>query len=124
MNRPFVSGTTSSVPPGVAELSDGELLERCRRRDEAAVRALTTRYNQRLYRIARGIVRDDAEAEDVVQDTYVKALTGLENFRGDSTLSTWLVRIAMNEALGRLRRRRPTVEWNDDVAPDQERNTP
>ena len=68
--------------------------------------------NRRLYRLARGILRNDAEAEDVVQDTYVRAFTHLEQFRGDSSLSTWLSRIAMNEALGRLRRQRPGVEWS------------
>ena len=51
------------------------------------------------------------EAEDVVQETYVRAFTHLEQFRGDSSLATWLARIAMNEALGRLRRLRPSVEW-------------
>jgi RNA polymerase sigma-70 factor (ECF subfamily) len=58
----------------------------------------------------RGILRNDGEAEDVVQETYVRAFTHLEQFRGDSSLSTWLSRIAMNEALGRLRRQRPGVE--------------
>ena len=69
--------------------------------------------NRRLYRLARGILRNDAEAEDVVQDTYVRAFTHLEQFRGDSSLSTWLSRIAMNEALGRLRRQRPGTEWSE-----------
>ncbi|HXT70544.1 MAG TPA: RNA polymerase sigma factor [Vicinamibacterales bacterium] len=99
-----------------AELTDADLAERCRARDEVAVRELTRRYNQRLYRVARGIVRDDAEAEGVVQDTYVRALTGLERFRGDSALGTWLTRIAMNEALGRVRRRRP-VQMEAGSAP-------
>jgi RNA polymerase sigma-70 factor (ECF subfamily) len=67
--------------------------------------------NRRLYRLARGILRNDSEAEDVVQETYVRAFTNLERFRGESSLSTWLARIAMNEALGRLRRQRPSVEW-------------
>ena len=62
--------------------------------------------NRRLYRLARGILRNDSEAEDVVQETYVRAFTHLESFRGDSSLATWLARIAMNEALGRLRRQR------------------
>ena len=84
-----------------------DLLERCLARDEDAVRELTRRYNQRLYRIARGILRSDLEAEDVVQDTYIRALAGLEGFRGQSALGTWLVRIAINEALGRLRRQKP-----------------
>ncbi len=95
-------------------LTDEDLVERCRHRDEAAVRALTTRHNRRLFRIARGILRNDAEAEDVVQDTYVRAFTGLEGFRGDASFLTWITRIAMNEALGRLRKRRPTVEWVED----------
>jgi RNA polymerase sigma-70 factor, ECF subfamily len=92
---------------------DAELVRRALGRDEAAVRAIMQTNNRRLYRLARGILRNDAEAEDVVQDTYVRAFTHLEQFRGDSSLSTWLSRIAMNEALGRLRRRRPGVEWSE-----------
>ena len=74
---------------------------------KAAVRALIKRHNQRLFRVARGVVRDDAEAEDIVQETYVRAFTNLGSFRGEALLSTWLTRIALNEALGRVRRRRP-----------------
>jgi RNA polymerase sigma-70 factor (ECF subfamily) len=92
--------------------SDAELVERALARDEAAVRAIMQANNRRLYRLARGILRNDSDAEDVVQEAYVRAFTNLESFRGDSTLSTWLGRIAMNEALGRLRRRRPGVEWS------------
>ena len=62
------------------------------------------------YRLARGILRSDSEAEDVVQETYVRAFTHLDGFLGTSALSTWLSRIAINEALGRLRSRRPQVE--------------
>jgi RNA polymerase sigma-70 factor (ECF subfamily) len=61
--------------------------------------------------MARGILRNDSEAEDVVQETYVRAFTHLDSFRGESSLATWLARIAMNAALGRLRRQRPNVEW-------------
>jgi RNA polymerase sigma-70 factor, ECF subfamily len=92
---------------------DAELVRRALTRDEAAVRAIMQANNRRLYRLARGILRNDAEAEDVVQDTYVRAFTHLEQFRGDSSLSTWLSRIAMNEALGRLRRQKPGVEWSE-----------
>ncbi len=100
------------VPPASAERLDDDLLvQRARGQDEAAVRAITQRYNRRLFRVALGILRDDAEAEDVVQETYVRAFTGLDHFRGDSGFGTWITRIAMNEALGRLRKRRPTVEW-------------
>ena len=92
-------------------LPDEDLVHLARGRDEAAVRVITKRYNRRLFRIARSIVRNDAEAEDVVQETYVRAFTGLDMFRGDAAFGTWITRIAMNEALGRLRRRRPTVDW-------------
>jgi RNA polymerase sigma-70 factor (ECF subfamily) len=57
-----------------------------------------------LYRVARAILRDDAEAEDAVQEAYLKAIRGIDQFRSDSKLSTWLVRITVNEALGRLRK--------------------
>jgi len=87
-----------------------DLVARARGRDEAAIRAIIKDNNRLLYRLARGILRNDAEAEDVVQETYVRAFTHLDSFRGDSSLSTWLSRIAMNEALGRLRSQRPSVE--------------
>ena len=93
-----------------AESSDTELVRRALARDEAAVRAIMQANNRRLYRLARGLLRNDSEAEDVVQEAYVRAFTHLESFRGDSSLSTWLSRITMNEALGRLRRQRPAVE--------------
>ncbi|ANW04736.1 RNA polymerase sigma factor [Bradyrhizobium icense] len=98
--------------PNIAPLNtgDAELVRRALARDEAAVRAIMQANNRRLYRLARGILRNDGEAEDVVQEAYVRAFTHLERFRGDSSLSTWLSRIAMNEALGRLRRQRPTIE--------------
>jgi RNA polymerase sigma-70 factor (ECF subfamily) len=90
--------------------ADTELVQRAIGRDEAAIRSIMQANNRRLYRLARGILRNDSEAEDVVQETYVRALTHLEDFRGDSSLATWLSRIAMNEALGRLRRQRPGVD--------------
>ncbi len=96
--------------------TDAELVRRAGARDEAAVRSIMQANNRRLYRIARGILRNDAEAEDVVQETYVRAFTHLDSFRGNSSLSTWLARIAMNEALGRLRRQRPSVDL-DTLAP-------
>jgi RNA polymerase sigma-70 factor (ECF subfamily) len=90
--------------------NDAELVRRALARDEIAVRAIIRANNRRLFRLARGILRNDGEAEDVVQETYVRAFTHLGEFRGDSSLSTWLSRIAMNEALGRLRRERPGIE--------------
>ena len=91
---------------------ESELVARARTREEAAIRTIIQRYNRRLYRIARGILRDDSEAEDAVQDTYLKAFLHLGDFRGEASIGTWLCRIAMNEALERLRRRRPMLELN------------
>src|ERR1700754_5198674 len=96
--------------------ADAAMVARALARDEQAVRAIISANNRRLYRLARGILRNDSEAEDVVQETYVRAFTHLERLRGDSSLATWLARIAMNEALGRLRRQRPSVDV-DDLAP-------
>jgi RNA polymerase sigma-70 factor, ECF subfamily len=102
----------SAVAPQTAPIggTDAELVARALARDETAVRAIIRANNRRLYRLARGILRNDGEAEDVVQESYVRAFTHLTEFRGESSLSTWLSRIAMNEALGRLRRERPSVE--------------
>lgn len=94
----------------VAALGDETLVELARRGDEDAIRILIMRHNQRLFRVARGVVCDDAEAEDIVQETYVRAFTRLDSFRGETQLSTWLTRIALNDALGRMRRRRPLAE--------------
>ncbi len=101
----------SAPAPHVAGPSeDAELVRRALARDDTAFRTIMERHNRRLYRIARGVLRNDSEAEDVVQEAYVKAFTHLGGFRGDSSLATWLSRIAMNEALGRLRRERPAVD--------------
>jgi RNA polymerase sigma-70 factor (ECF subfamily) len=95
-----------------AAAGDADLVQRARDRDEAAIRAIMQANNRRLYRLARGVLRNDAEAEDVVQETWVRAFTHLDGFRDESSFATWLARIAMNEALGRLRRQRPSVEFN------------
>ncbi|HEV7274908.1 MAG TPA: RNA polymerase sigma factor [Devosiaceae bacterium] len=89
---------------------DADLVALARQGREAAVRLLIQRYNQQLFRTARGVVRDDAEAEDVVQEAYFLAFTKLDGFRGEASFSTWITRIALNLAYGRLRRRRPFVE--------------
>jgi RNA polymerase sigma-70 factor, ECF subfamily len=101
-------------------LDDRALVERAQNRDGAVVRLIMQRHNRRLFRVARGVLHDDAEAEDVVQETYVRAFTHLDGFRGEAQLSTWLTRIALNEALSRLRRRRITVGLKDiDAINDQ-----
>ena len=94
---------------GANELSDPELVLLAQQGNAAAFRTIMQRHNRRLYRVARGTLGDDNEAEDAVQEAYVRAFTGLSAFRGDASLLTWLTRIVLNEALGRLRRQRPTV---------------
>src|SRR5690606_20512415 len=103
--RPVMSATKIGKPAISAEdPSDEELVRNALARDASAFRAIMTRYNQRLYRLARSIVGRSAEAEDVVQEAYVRAFRNLGTFRGDAALSTWLSRIVINEALGRLRK--------------------
>lgn len=98
------------------QLSDLDLAARAADRDALAIRLITTRNNQRLYRAAWSILRNRADAEDAVQDAYIKAFATGAPFTGRSSLSTWLTRIAVNEALQRLRaasRRRRTLEAQD-----------
>lgn len=90
--------------------SDDKLVDLARLGGENAIRSLIKRNNRRLFRVARSVLRNDAEAEDIVQATYVKAFTRLDTFRGESRFSTWLTRIALNEALSRKRRERSGVE--------------
>jgi len=94
--------------PAVSD--DAELVRRALARDAGAFRAIMQKHNRRLYRIARGVLRNNTDAEDAVQDAYVSAFTHLANYRGESTLATWLSRIVMNEALRQLRRKRPAVD--------------
>src|SRR5262245_26529271 len=83
---------------------DADLLERVSQRDMAAFESLMRQHNGRLFRVARGILRNDAEAEDALQDAYVDAYRHLSSFRGESTLATWLSRIVINQSLMRLRK--------------------
>jgi RNA polymerase sigma-70 factor (ECF subfamily) len=96
--------------PVPAASNDAELVRRALARDDSAFRTIMQRNNQRLYRIARGILRNSTEAEDAVQEAYVCAFNHLASYRGESSLATWLSRITMNEAFGRLRRRRVIVD--------------
>jgi RNA polymerase sigma-70 factor (ECF subfamily) len=106
----------------LVEVQDAELVGLARAGSEPAFREIMRRHNRRLYRVARGVVGDPGEAEDVVQETYLRAFAHLGDFRGDAALSTWLTRIALNEALGRKRRRKPTVELKEVDALGQSDN--
>lgn len=96
------------MPSALAEekllLQDEDVVARVLDGDTAMFEVIMRRYNQRLYRVARAIVRDDAEAEDVMQDAYVRAYRYLGQFEGKAKFATWLTRIAVHEALARKRR--------------------
>jgi RNA polymerase sigma factor (sigma-70 family) len=93
-----------------ANLPEPRLVDLARAGDREAFRDIMTRCNQRLFRIARAVVRDEAEAEDVLQEAYTRAFAAIAGFRGEAGVATWLTRIVLNEAHGRLRRRRTTVD--------------
>jgi RNA polymerase sigma-70 factor (ECF subfamily) len=95
------------TPPAQAreELSDEQVVERVLAGETPLFEILMRRYNQRLYRVARAILRDDSEAEDVMQEAYVRAYQHLNQFAGRAKFSTWLTRIAVHEALARSYRR-------------------
>jgi|SRR5215469_2407216 len=84
-------------------LTDEQVIDRVRAGETALYEVIMRRYNQRLYRVARAILHNDSEADDVIQDAYVRAYTHLNQFAARSPFSTWLTRIAVNEALARRR---------------------
>lgn len=100
----------------IKDLSDAELAGRIASGDMLALQYLMRRHNQTLYRTARSILKDDAEAEDAVQEAYVLAYRAMDRFRGDAKLSTWLVRIAVNVAIRRARKLNRSAEVIDLVA--------
>ena len=101
-----------------AALDDVALAQLCGRRDRDALRHLISSNNQRLFRTAWSILKDRNEAEEAVQAAYLNAFAGIDGFEGRSSLSTWLTRIVVNEALGRMRaqRRRRSQLESDGVA--------
>lgn len=96
---------------------DQELVERVRQGETSAFSTLVTRYNRKIYRLAKHITDSEADAEDVLQDTFLKAFEHLDSFQGNSKFYTWLVRIAVNESLMRLRKRKTsrTVSLDEPV---------
>jgi RNA polymerase sigma-70 factor, ECF subfamily len=111
----MTSAEAGTERPDARLLSDEEVVERVRNGEPALFEILMRRYNQRIYRAARAIVRDDAEAEDVMQDAYVRAYASLGQFAGRATFATWLTKIAVHEALARVRRRGRFVDIEETM---------
>jgi len=105
-----MSEATAVARTASGTLADEEVIRRIRAGEPELFEILMRRYNQRLYRVARSIVKNEAEAEDVMQQAYVNAYAHLDQFAERARFSTWLTRIAVYEALGRLRRRRRVQE--------------
>jgi RNA polymerase sigma-70 factor (ECF subfamily) len=97
--------------------SDLDIVRQVLAGQTALFELLMRRYNERLYRAARAIVRDDREAEDVIQQAYVNAYANLRQFKGEARFATWLTRITINEALARVRRRGRYEPFDDEVEP-------
>lgn len=98
--------TTSPLQsvPLAKDIDDAALTQRVLAGEPAAFELLMRRYNRRLYRVARSMLRNDAEAEDALQDAYLAVYQSLANFRGEASLATWLSRVVVNQCLGRMRR--------------------
>lgn len=113
-------GTAAILEKATAEgWTDEEIVDRVRAGDTALYELIMRRYNQRLYRVARAILGDDDEAEDVMQDAYVRAYQHLDQFASRAPFSAWLTRIAVHEALAR-KRARSRLEHLDDSGSDGE----
>jgi RNA polymerase sigma-70 factor (ECF subfamily) len=107
---------SSSVAIEGGEQPDEALIQQVLGGNTALFELLMRRYNERVYRAARSIVRDEQEAEDVMQQTYVNAFTHLGQFNGSARFSTWLTRIAINESLARVRRQGRYEVLDDEVS--------
>ena len=99
----------------LSQLSDEDIVKRVLDGDTAVFELIVRRYNQRLFRATRAILRDDSEAEDVMQEAYVRAFVNLDQFAGEAKFSTWLTKIAIYEALGRLRRAKRQEELPESM---------
>jgi len=105
------AGTPRAQPQAAAPRRDGEaaLIAAAQGGDAAAFEAIMRAHNRLLFRTARAILRNEADAEEIVQEAYLKAFLNLDRFAGEARIETWLVKIAVNEALARLRRRMPAT---------------
>src|SRR6185436_4556931 len=114
-----IAGMPLRFSSDLQALPDEQVVARVLAGETELFEILMRRYNQRLYRVARAILSDDGEAEDVMQDAYVRAYSHLGQFAGRSSFATWLTRIAVHEALARARRGRRLVQI-EDLSPQAE----
>jgi len=114
--------TIQKVNDATGNMDELALVEAAKKGDIGAFEELVRRYDRNVFRIAQHITQNREDAEDVVQDAFLKAYGNLAQFQGQSKFYTWLVRIAVNEALMKLRRRRPerTVSLDQDVETDED----
>ncbi len=114
---------SSAVSPSAASLEDGDsvLVERVRSGEREAFNELVERHARKIFRLARHITKNDDDAADVLQDAFLKAYSRLDQFHGDAKFYTWLVRIAVNEALMRLRKRKGdrTVPLDQEIQTEE-----
>ena len=114
----------TAIQPNVSEPVSDELalVQAAKGGDVSSFEELVRRYDRNVFRIAQHITQNREDAEDVVQDAFLKAYTNLKQFQGQSKFYTWLVRIAVNEALMKLRRRRPErmVSLDEDVKTEED----
>ena len=123
----MTTAMTSAALARGAEQTDEEVIRQVLQGHTAMFELLMRRYNERVYRAARAIVRDELEAEDVMQQAYVNAFAHLAQFNGAARFSTWLTKIAVNESLARLRRRGRHETFDEElsnVEPFMSRNVP
>src|SRR5580698_3236569 len=115
---------TTPAPPGTPPPSndEGELVARAKAGDIQAFTDLVNRYERKIYRLAKHITQNDEDAEDVLQETFLKAYEHIDNFQGNSKFYTWIVRIAVNESLMKLRKRKGdrTVSLDEPVDTGEE----
>jgi RNA polymerase sigma-70 factor (ECF subfamily) len=117
-----MSNLATAVATAPTRADDAALVQRVRAREPGAFELLMRRYNRRLFRVARSMLRNDADAEDALQDAYLCAYQSLDGFRGDASLATWLSRVVSNQCLTRMRRqaRRDNIIPMVSAPPDEQ----
>src|SRR5918997_1572081 len=113
----------STAPPPIESNEEQPLVERAKAGDAEAFTKLVEKYERKIYRLAKNITQHDEDAEDVLQESFMKAYSNLDSFQGQSKFYTWLVRIAVNEALMKLRKRKSDRTVSLDEPHETEEDT-